>query len=260
MASKPVEYEEGGLNRTSRILTQPKSQGASQVMLHAVGMTEADLKKGQVSICSVWYQGNPCNMHLLELGEEVKKLVDQDPGLYGFQFNTVGVSDGMSMGTTGMTYSLPSREIIADSIESVMGAQFYDGLVTIPGCDKNMPGCVMGMIRMNRPALMLYGGSIASGRSCKGETLDIVSIFEAYGKYITGGIDDEERLDIVRNACPGPGACGGMYNANTMATAVEALGLSLPYSSSTPAVGPEKREECKRVAKTIRSMLERNLR
>jgi dihydroxy-acid dehydratase len=258
-AGKKVEYEEAVLNRTSRILTQPKSQGASQAMLHAVGMTDADLNKGQVGICSVWYQGNPCNMHLLELGDEVKKLVDQAPGLYGFQFNTIGVSDGMSMGTTGMTYSLPSREIIADSIESVMGAQFYDGLVTIPGCDKNMPGCVMGMIRMNRPSLMLYGGTIASGKSTKGETLDIVSTFEAYGKYITGKIDDLERLDIVRKACPGAGACGGMYTANTMACAVEALGLSLPHSSSIPAVSPDKKKECEEVAKVMRQMLERDL-
>merc|ERR1719428_1498281 len=179
-------------------------------------------------------------MHLLELGNEVKKEVDKDPLLYGLQFNTVGVSDGLSMGTTGMTYSLPSREIIADSIETIMGAQWYDALVTIPGCDKNMPGCVMAMIRINRPSLMLYGGTIASGRSCKGETLDIVSTFEAYGKYITGGIDDEARADIVRHACPGAGACGGMYTANTMACSVEALGLSLPYSSSQPALSPEK--------------------
>lgn len=257
--AKTIEYDEGGLNRTSRTLTQQKVQGASQAMLHAIGMKEDDLKKGQVGICSVWYQGNPCNMHLLSLGEEVKKAVDQDPGLYGLQFNTIGVSDGMSMGTKGMTYSLPSREIIADSIESVMGAQFYDGLVTIPGCDKNMPGCVMGMIRINRPSLMLYGGTIASGRSCKGETLDIVSTFEAYGKFITGAIDDEERLDIVRNACPGAGACGGMYTANTMACAIEALGLSLPYSSSAPALSDEKQAECPKVAKAMRAALERDL-
>mmetsp|Transcript_54724 Transcript_54724/g.158982 ORF Transcript_54724/g.158982 Transcript_54724/m.158982 type:complete len:573 (+) Transcript_54724:92-1810(+) len=255
-----IAYEEGGINRTSRALTEPKSQGASQAMLHAIGMTEADLKKAQVGICSVWYQGNPCNMHLRSLGDDVKAEVDKDSGLYGLQFNTVGVSDGMSMGTRGMTYSLPSREIIADSIESVMGAQFYDGLVTIPGCDKNMPGCVMGMIRMNRPSLMMYGGTIASGRSCKGETLDIVSTFEAYGKYITGGIDEATRADVVRNACPGPGACGGMYTANTMACAVEALGLSLPYSSSRPAASAEKRAEAAEVAKAMRNMLERNLR
>merc|ERR1719343_448827 len=259
MASKPVEYEEGGLNRTSRILTQPKSQGASQAMLHAVGLTTEDLNKAQVGIASVWYQGNPCNMHLLSLGEDVKKAVDKDAGLYGLQFNTVGVSDGMSMGTKGMTYSLPSREIIADSIETVMGAQFYDGLVTIPGCDKNMPGCVMGMIRINRPSIMVYGGTIASGRSCKGETLDIVSTFEAYGKYIAGTIDDETRVDVVRHACPGAGACGGMYTANTMASAVEALGLSLPHSSSNPAISPEKKKECALVAKAVHFMLERDL-
>jgi len=254
-----IEYDDGALNRTSRALTQPKSQGASQAMLHAVGLEVEDLKKAQVGIASVWYQGNPCNMHLLSLGEDVKKEVDKDPKLYGFQFNTVGVSDGMSMGTKGMTYSLPSREIIADSIETVMGAQFYDSLVTIPGCDKNMPGCVMGMLRINRPAIMLYGGTIASGRSCHGETLDIVSTFEAYGKYITGGISDTDRADIVRHACPGAGACGGMYTANTMATAIEVLGLSLPYSSSSPATSPEKREECARVAKAIHALLERDL-
>lgn len=198
-------------------------------------------------------------MHLLSLGEDVKTAVDKDPKMYGLQFNTVGVSDGISMGTRGMTYSLPSREIIADSIETVMGAQFYDALVTIPGCDKNMPGCVMAMARINRPSLMLYGGTIASGRSCKGETLDIVSTFEAYGKYIGGSIDDDARLDIVQHACPGAGACGGMYTANTMACAIEALGLSLPYSASSPALSPEKREECVRAASAVRVLLERNL-
>lgn len=255
-----IAYDDGSINRTSRALTEPKSQGASQAMLHAVGLTVADLKKAQVGICSVWYQGNPCNMHLLSLGEKVKEAVDKDQKLYGFQFNTVGVSDGMSMGTKGMTYSLPSREIIADSIETVMGAQFYDALVTIPGCDKNMPGCVMAMIRVNRPSLMLYGGTIASGRSCKGEKLDIVSTFEAYGKFISGTIEDEERSDIVLNACPGQGACGGMYTANTMACAIEAMGLSLPYSSSAPAASPEKLAECERTAAAVRVILERNLR
>jgi len=254
-----LAYEDDCINRTSRQLTQPKSQGASQAMLHAVGLTTEDLGKAQVGIASVWYQGNPCNMHLLSLGEDVKKAVDKDPQLYGFQFNTVGVSDGMSMGTRGMTYSLPSREIIADSIETVMGAQFYDALVTIPGCDKNMPGCVMAMLRMNRPAVMLYGGTIASGRSGKGESLDIVSTFEAYGKFLTGEMTDEERLDIVQHACPGAGACGGMYTANTMATAIEALGLALPYSSSSPATSPEKRAECERVAQCVKAMLEKNL-
>jgi len=228
-------------------------------MLHAIGMTPEDLNKAQVGIASVWYQGNPCNMHLLSLGEDVKKEVDKDPQMYGLQFNTVGVSDGLSMGTKGMTYSLPSREIIADSIETVMGAQWYDALVTIPGCDKNMPGCVMAMIRMNRPSLMLYGGTIASGKSKKGETLDIVSTFEAYGKYLAGTIEEEDRLDVVRHACPGAGACGGMYTANTMATAVEALGLALPYTSSRPALSPEKREECKTTAAAIKALLERDL-
>ncbi|CAE8634734.1 unnamed protein product [Polarella glacialis] len=254
-----IAYDDGAINRTSRTLTQPKQQGASQAMLHAVGMNKEDLNKAQVGICSVWYQGNPCNMHLLSLGEDVKKAVDKDSQMYGFQFNTVGVSDGMSMGTKGMMYSLPSREIIADSIETVMGAQFYDALVTIPGCDKNMPGCVMAMLRMNRPSVMLYGGTIASGRSCKGESLDIVSTFEAYGKFITGTITDADRADIVEHACPGAGACGGMYTANTMATAIEAMGLSLPYSSSSPALSAEKRAECERVAPAIKAMLERNL-
>mmetsp|Transcript_892 Transcript_892/g.2059 ORF Transcript_892/g.2059 Transcript_892/m.2059 type:complete len:569 (-) Transcript_892:294-2000(-) len=255
----PIGYEDGALNRTSRAVTQPKCQGASQAMLHAIGMTPEDLNKAQVGIASVWYQGNPCNMHLLSLGEDVKKEVDKDPQMYGLQFNTVGVSDGLSMGTKGMTYSLPSREIIADSIETVMGAQWYDALVTIPGCDKNMPGCVMAMIRMNRPSLMLYGGTIASGKSKKGETLDIVSTFEAYGKYLAGTIEEEDRLDVVRHACPGAGACGGMYTANTMATAVEALGLALPYTSSRPALSPEKREECKTTAAAIKALLERDL-
>lgn len=254
-----IAYEEEGLNYTSRAITQPKSQGASQAMLYATGMSTEDLKKAQVGIGSVWYQGNPCNMHLLELGNQVKAEVDKDPKLYGMQFNTVGVSDGMSMGTKGMMYSLPSREIIADSIETIMGAQWYDGLVTIPGCDKNMPGCVMGMLRINRPAIMLYGGTIATGRSCKGEVLDIVDTFQAYGKYIAGSIGEEDRFDYVRHACPGAGACGGMYTANTMASAIEALGLALPHSSSTPACSPEKQEEPARVAKAMRYLLERNL-
>jgi len=254
-----IAYEDGQLDRTSRTVTEPKSQGASQAMLHAIGMTTNDLKKAQVGIGSVWYQGNPCNMHLLSLGEDVKKAVDSDPKMYGLQFNTVGVSDGLSMGTKGMTYSLPSREIIADSIETIMGAQWYDGLVTIPGCDKNMPGCVMAMLRIDRPSLMLYGGTIATGRSCHGEKLDIVSTFEAYGKYIAGTIDEAARADTVQHACPGPGACGGMYTANTMACAIEALGLSLPCSSSSPAASDEKRAECSKVARAMRAILEQNL-
>lgn len=260
MAAAKIEYEESRqLNRTSCEITQPKVRGSSQAMLHAVGMTQEDLKKAQVGIGSIWYQGNPCNMHLLDLANQVKKAVDEDKDLYGLQFNAVGVSDGMSMGTLGMRYSLPSREIIADSVETVMGAQFYDALVTIPGCDKNMPGCVMGMIRVNRPSLMLYGGTIEVGKSCKGESLDIVSTFESYGKYITGKIDESSYNDIIQHACPGPGACGGMYTANTMSTAIEAMGLSLPSSASSPAVSEKKRDECKAVAKAIRVLLERNL-
>mmetsp|Transcript_43047 Transcript_43047/g.78262 ORF Transcript_43047/g.78262 Transcript_43047/m.78262 type:complete len:569 (+) Transcript_43047:82-1788(+) len=255
----PIAYDDGRLNRTSRAVTQPKCQGASQAMLHAIGMSPEDLNKAQVGICSVWYQGNPCNMHLLSLGDDVKKEVDTDPQLYGLQFNTVGVSDALSMGTSGMSYSLPSREIIADSIETVMGAQWYDALVTIPGCDKNMPGCVMAMIRVNRPSVMMYGGTIASGRSRRGDTLDIVSTFEAYGKYLAGSIDEGDRLDIIRHACPGAGACGGMYTANTLATAIEALGLALPFTSSRPAMSPEKREECKTTAAAIKALLERDL-
>mmetsp|Transcript_117896 Transcript_117896/g.186757 ORF Transcript_117896/g.186757 Transcript_117896/m.186757 type:complete len:613 (+) Transcript_117896:75-1913(+) len=247
------------LNRTSRAITQPKSQGASQAMLHAIGMTRADMNKAQVGIGSVWYEGNPCNMHLRSLGDDVKAAIDLDPSLYGLQFNTVGVSDGISMGTKGMMYSLPSREIIADSIETIMGAQWYDALVTIPGCDKNMPGCVMAMLRMNRPSIMVYGGTIATGRSCQGEVLDIVNAFESYGKFLAGSVTEEARSDVVEHACPGAGACGGMYTANTMATAIEAMGLSLPYSSSSPALSPEKREECKRVGPAIKAMLEKNL-
>jgi len=259
-----IAYEDsteagGRLNRHSRCITQPKSQGASQAMLHAVGLQPEDLHKAQVAIGSVWYQGNPCNMHLLALGGKIKEAVDKDNELYGFQFNTVGVSDGMSMGTTGMMYSLPSREIIADSIETIMGAQWYDALITIPGCDKNMPGCVMAMLRMNRPSIMVYGGTIATGRSCKGEVLDIVNTFEAYGKYIAGTFTDAERADTVKHACPGAGACGGMYTANTMACAIEALGLSLPMSSSNPALSPEKQEECCQAATAIKFLLEKNL-
>lgn len=253
------ESESGELNRTSAAVTQKPEFCGVQAGLHGTGLSKDDLKKAQVAIGSVWYQGNPCNVHLLELGTQTKEHIDKDPHMVGMQFNVVGVSDGMSMGTKGMTFSLPSREIIADSIETMMAAHYYDACVTIPGCDKNMPGCVMGMCRANVPSLMLYGGSIASGKSCKGQTLDIVSTFEAYGKYVAGTISDEDRIDIVRHACPGPGACGGMYTANTMATAVEALGLSLPASSSMPAMSQDKRDECGRVANAVKNMLELNL-
>ncbi|MHA7838938.1 MAG: dihydroxy-acid dehydratase [bacterium] len=247
------------LNRHSRRITQPPSQGASQAMLHATGLSEADLDKPQVGIGSIWYEGNPCNMHLLDLAGAVKEgVVAAD--CVGMRFNSVGVSDGISMGTEGMSFSLPSRDLIADSIETVMSAQWYDALVALPGCDKNMPGCLIAMARLDRPALMVYGGTIRPGCSRKGETLDIVSAFQSYGERLAGRIDEEERLDIVRNACPGAGACGGMYTANTMASAIEAMGMVLPYSSSTPAEDPAKREECRRAGAAIRRALELDLR
>ncbi len=245
------------INRQSARITEPKSQGASQAMLYATGLTPADMTKAQVGIASVWFEGNPCNMHLLTLGDAVKQGVTA-AGLIGMRFNTIGVSDGISMGTDGMSYSLQSREIIADSIETIMGGQWYDGLVSIPGCDKNMPGCVMAMARLNRPALMVYGGTIKPGHS-RGETLDIISAFQSYGAYLAGTISDARREEIVRHACPGAGACGGMYTANTMASAIEAMGLSLPYSSSTPAVDPLKIEECVRAGAAIRLLLERDI-
>ena len=247
------------LNRTSRNITQPKSQGASQAMLHATGLSEADLDKAQVGVASCWFEGNPCNMHLLDLSAEVKTGVEQ-ADLVGYRFNTIGVSDGISMGTRGMTYSLQSRDLIADSIETVMGAQWYDALVAIPGCDKNMPGTVIAMGRLDRPALMLYGGTIRPGKAAAGDKLDIVSAFQSYGEYIAGNIDEERRVDIVRHACPGAGACGGMYTANTMASAIETLGMSLPGSSSTPAEHPAKRDECLRVGAAVRNLLELDLR
>jgi len=247
------------LNRTSERITQPKSQGASQAMLYATGLTEQDMDKAQVGIASCWFEGNPCNMHLLDLGARVKQGV-RAAGLVGFRFNTIGVSDGISMGTEGMSYSLQSRDLIADSIETVMGGQWYDGLVAIPGCDKNMPGCVMAMGRLDRPALMIYGGTIRPGRSRSGEKLDIVSAFQSYGEYIAKNIDEEARCDVVRHACPGAGACGGMYTANTMASAIEALGMSLPYSSSTPAEDPGKQQECLQAGAAIRQLLEQEIR
>src|SRR5947207_2152314 len=215
------------LNKYSSRITQPRSQGASQAMLYGTGLSEADMNKAQVGIASVWYEGNTCNMHLNKLAEKVKEGV-QEAGLCGMRFNTIGVSDGISMGTEGMSYSLQSRDLIADSIETVTCAQWYDGNISIPGCDKNMPGCIMAMARFNRPSLMVYGGTIRAG--CLGDKkLDIVSAFQVYGEYIAGKISDEERQQVVRKSCPGPGACGGMYTANTMASAIEAIGVSLPY-------------------------------
>ena len=245
------------LNKVSARVTQPRSQGASQAMLYGTGMTREDMDKAEVGIASVWWEGNTCNMHLNDLAAEVRKGV-QDAGLMGMRFNTVGVSDGISMGTEGMSYSLQSRDLIADSVETVMGGQWYDACITIPGCDKNMPGCMMGMARVDRPALMVYGGTIKPGR-VGDQVLDIVSAFQSYGQYLSEHIDDTTRESIVRNACPGPGACGGMYTANTMATAIEAMGMSLPFSSSTPAIDPGKKDECRRAGAAIRHLLEQDI-
>ncbi|MBM3955238.1 MAG: dihydroxy-acid dehydratase [Planctomycetes bacterium] len=246
------------LNRYSSRITQPRSQGASQAMLLGTGLTPADLAKPQIGVVSMWYEGNTCNMHLDRLAARVRDGVVA-AGMVGMRFNTIGVSDGISMGTEGMSYSLPSRDVIADSIETVMHAQWYDGLVAIPGCDKNMPGCLIAMGRLNRPALMVYGGTIRAGHLADGTPLDIVSAFQCYGEYVSGRIDDARRSDIVRHACPGAGACGGMYTANTMATAIEALGMALPDSASIPAEDPAKEEECRRAGAAIRLLLERDI-
>src|SRR6187431_3370384 len=245
------------MNKYSSHITQPRSQGASQAMLYGVGLTSADMQKAQVGICSMWYEGNPCNMHLDRLAVDVKAGVEA-AGLVGMRFNTIGVSDAISMGTPGMSFSLPSRDLIADSIETVMGAQWYDALITVPGCDKNMPGSVIAMARLNRPSLMVYGGTIRAGHAL-GQPRDIISAFQSYGEYLAGTITDEQRLDIVRHSCPGQGACGGMYTANTMAVAIEALGLSLPFSSSMPADDPGKVAECRNAGAAVRLLLERDL-
>jgi dihydroxy-acid dehydratase len=245
------------LNKFSSRITQPKSQGASQAMLYATGMVEEDMGKAQVGIASMWYDGNPCNMHLLRLAEKVKEGV-QAAGMVGLRFNTIGVSDGIAMGTDGMSYSLQSRDLIADSIETVMAAQWYDANISLPGCDKNMPGCIMAMARLNRPSLMIYGGTIRAG-CMDGKKLDVVSAFQSYGEYLAGNIDEPTRSAIVRHSCPGAGACGGMYTANTMASAIETLGMTLPYSSSTPAEDPLKLEECYRAGAAIRNLLELDL-
>ncbi len=223
-------------------------------MLYAIGLGEGDMQKPQVGIASVWFEGNPCNMHLLDLAQKVKEGV-RAAGLVGLRFNTIGVSDGISMGTEGMSFSLQSRDLIADSIETTMSAQWYDANISIPGCDKNMPGCVMAMGRLNRPSLMIYGGTIRAGHY-NDEKLDIISAFQSYGQFLSHAITEEEREQIVCHACPGAGACGGMYTANTMASAIETLGMSLPYSSSTPAEDEGKREECFRAGAAIRNLLE----
>jgi len=245
------------LNRFSSRITEPRSQGASQAMLYGTGLEPEDMQKAEVGISSVWWEGNTCNMHLNDLAAKVKEGV-KSAGLVGMRFNTIGVSDGISMGTDGMSYSLQSRDIIADSIETVMNAQWYDANISIPGCDKNMPGVLIAMGRINRPSLMVYGGTIKPGH-WKDATLDIISAFQSYGEYIAGKINDEEREKIVERSCPGAGACGGMYTANTMASAIEALGMSLPYSSSIPAVDPGKLEECLQAGRAIRNLLEKDI-
>lgn len=245
------------LNRYSKTITQDPTQPAAQAQLYALGLSEGDLTKAQVGIVSMGYDGNPCNMHLNSLALEIKKGVWKEK-LAGFIFHTIGVSDGMSNGTDGMRYSLVSREVIADSIETVCGAQYYDALIAVPGCDKNMPGSLIAMGRLNRPAIMVYGGTIAPGHY-KGQDLNIVSAFEALGEKIAGKLDENDFKEIVKRSCPGPGACGGMYTANTMASAIEAMGMSLPYSSSNPAISKEKRQECLEAGKYIRLLLENDI-
>lgn len=246
------------LNKFSSRITQPKSQGASQAMLYGTGMTEADMNKPQVGIGSVWYDGNTCNMHLNKLADEVKKGVE-GAGMVAMRFNTIGVSDGISMGTEGMSFSLQSRDLIADCMETIMGAQWYDALIALPGCDKNMPGCLMAMGRLNRPAIMVYGGTIRAGCTPRHPKLDVVSAFQVYGEYIAGRITEEERQEIVRCSIPGAGACGGMYTANTMSSAIEALGMSLPHSSSIPAEDPLKVGECIAAGKAILHLMEKDI-
>jgi dihydroxy-acid dehydratase len=246
-----------GLNKYSKRLTQSRSQVGSQAMLHGIGLTDEDFKKPQVGIASMGWEGNTCNMHLNDLAKLVKKGV-VDAGVIGLIFHTIGVSDGIAMGTEGMKYSLPSRDIIADSIETVMGAQFYDALIAIPGCDKNMPGSVMAMARLNRPSIMIYGGTIRAG-FYNGKKLDIVSAFEAYGQYLSKEFTEADLENVLHHACPGQGACGGMYTANTMASAIETLGMSLPFSSSCPANSDQKAKECYETGKAILNLMEMDL-
>ena len=245
------------LNKHSKNITQDPTQPAAQAMLYAIGLSEEDMQKPLVGIASTGYEGNPCNMHLNDLALSVKKGT-REGDLVGLIFNTIGVSDGISMGTYGMRYSLPSRDVIADSVETVVQAMNYDGLVTVVGCDKNMPGALMAMIRLNRPSVMVYGGTIASG-CWKNQKLDVVSAFEAWGQKVAGNMDEKEYKEVIQHACPGAGACGGMYTANTMASAIEALGMSLPYSSSNPAVGGEKQKDAFKAGKALRRLLEADL-
>lgn len=245
------------LNKYSKTFTQDPTQPAAQAMLYGIGLTDADMAKAQVGIASMGYDGNTCNMHLNDLAAVVKKGVWNND-LVGLTFNTIGVSDGMSNGTEGMRYSLVSRDVIADSIETICGGQYYDGVIAIPGCDKNMPGAIMAMARLDRPSIMVYGGTIAPGHY-KGEELNIVSAFEALGQKICGNLSDEDYQGIIKHTCPGAGACGGMYTANTMASAIEALGMSLPYSASNPAISEEKKNECLDAGKYIRILLEKDI-
>src|SRR5258705_1107530 len=245
------------LNKYSKTISKDVTQPAAQAMLYGIGLTDDDMKKAQVGIVSMGYDGNTCNMHLNELAKIVKRAV-WDNDLVGLIFNTIGVSDGISMGTDGMRYSLVSRDIIADSIETNAGAQYYDALITIPGCDKNMPGSIMAMGRLNRPSIMVYGGTIAPGHY-KGEDLNIISAFEALGKKIAGNLSEEDFKGIVMHSCPGAGACGGMYTANTMSSAIEALGMSLPYSSSNPALSEAKKNECNAAGAAIRLFIEKDI-
>jgi len=245
------------LNKYSKAVTQDPTQPAAQAMLHAIGLTDEDFKKPLVGIASTGYEGNPCNMHLNDLSVDIKKGV-QSSDLVGLIFNTIGVSDGISMGTPGMRFSLPSRDVIADSVETVVQAMSYDGVVTVVGCDKNMPGALMAMLRLNRPSILVYGGTIAPGCH-KDKKLDVVSAFEAWGEKVAGTIDEKEYKEVVKNACPGAGACGGMYTANTMASAIEALGMALPYNSSNPAISPDKKAECERVGSALRHLIEHDI-
>src|SRR6476469_3836139 len=246
------------LNKYSKTITQDVTQPAAQAMLYGIGLTEDDLNKAQVGIVSMGYDGNTCNMHLNDLAKLVKQGV-WDNELVGLIFNTIGVSDGISNGTDGMRYSLVSRDVIADSIETVCGGHYYDGLIALPGCDKNMPGAIIAMGRLNRPSIMVYGGTIHSG-NYKGQSLNIVSAFEALGQKIAGNLSEEDFQGIIEHSCPGAGACGGMYTANTMSSAIEALGMSLPYSSSNPALSDAKKNECHAAGKAIRLLIENNIR
>ena len=246
-----------GHNRYSKTVTQDSSQPAAQAMLHAIGLTDDDFQKPFVGIASTGYEGNPCNMHLNDLATEIKKGTEQ-ADLVGLIFNTIGVSDGISMGTPGMRFSLPSRDLIADSMETVMGGMSYDGMVAVVGCDKNMPGSVMAMLRLNRPSIMVYGGTIASG-CVADKKLDVVSAFEAWGEKVAGIIDESQYREVIHNACPGAGACGGMYTANTMASAIEVMGLSLPYNSSNPAISQDKTDECIAAGKAMRLLIEKDI-